>query len=173
MDLAVLPNDAKLYVPFFFDGGVLAVDPHADSILARIAIGGESHPDLGHTSALALSPDNRILFAAVWDGSPRGVSLISTLTDAVVQRFTLPGVPIDLALSPDGTRLFVTTQDAYPDQPSDNFLIDIAEPRILARFARPHPPDVIRYDRAVVFHPSGRLIFVTHDMDLDVYLNRR
>jgi hypothetical protein len=35
-------------------------------------------------------------------------------------------VPIDLALSPDETRMFVTTQDRFPDIPSRNVLIDIA-----------------------------------------------
>lgn len=173
-DLVVLPNDAKLYVPLTIGDGILAVDPERDSVLARIAIGGESHPDHGRTQALALSPNDRILFAAVWDGSPRGISQISTETDSTVRRFTInPDVPIDLALSPDGTRLFVTTQDADPDQPSENRLIDVPEWRTLERFPRPRPDGVTRFDRDVVFHPSGRLIFVTHDVDLDVYLNRR
>jgi hypothetical protein len=44
---------------------------------------------------------------------------------------------------------------------------------VLQSFPRPHPAGVTRFDREIVFHPTGKLVFVTHDVDLDVYLNRR
>ena len=66
--------------------------------------------------------------------------------------------------------MFVTTQDN--GSPSENVLIDVPGWQVLQTFPRPRTPSQTRFDRDVVFHPSGKLIFVAHNLDLDVYLNR-
>lgn len=171
-DLVVLDNDTKLYATRYAETGILVLDPGRDSVLARIAVGGPTWPDYGRTDALALSGDGTRLFAAVLDGDPRGAAEIDTRTDTVVRTLPLPNyVPIDLALSPSERRMFVTTQDRFA-APSENVLVDVAGWQVLQSFARPRPNGVIRYDRDIVFHPNGKLIFVTHDFDLDVYLSR-
>jgi len=172
-DLAVLDADAKLYATRETDTGILVVDPGGDSVLGRIRVGGATWPDFGGTDALALSADDRRLYAAVYDGDPRGVVEIDTGLDSVVRTLPLPTyLAIDLAISPSERRMFVSTQDRFAGVPSQNVLVDVPGWRVVESFPRPRTTGAIRYDRDVVFHPNGKLIFVTHDFDLDVYLSR-
>jgi DNA-binding beta-propeller fold protein YncE len=171
--VAVLDGDAKLYATRYTEGGILVVNPGRDSILSRIAVGGPTWPDRGRTDAIALSADERRLYAAVLDGDPRGVVAIDTRTDSVVRVLALANaVPQALAISPSGKRIFVTTQDQWIGTPSDNVLVDATAFGPLAFFPRPRPPGEIRFDGGVAFHPNGTLVFVAHNLDVDVYLNR-
>lgn len=83
-------------------------------------------------------------------------------------------VPQVLALSPSERRMFVTTQDRFTNLPSQNVLIDMDNWRVLVEFPRPRPAGEIRFDGGMAFHPNGKLIFVGHnvDVDVDVYLSR-
>jgi DNA-binding beta-propeller fold protein YncE len=172
-DVAVLAGDAKLYATRYTEGGILVIDPQGDSILGRIAVGGPRWPDLGSTDDIALSSDDRWLYAAVLDGDPRGVIEIDTRSDSVVRTLALlNAVPQALAISPSGKRIFVTTQDQRVGTPSDNVLVDIGAFGPLAFFPRPRPAGEIRFDGGVAFHPNGMLVFVAHNLDIDVYLNR-
>jgi len=171
-DLAVLPADAKLYLTRAAEGGVLVFDTRAGELVTGIAIGG-NWPGLGHSDAFVLSNDDRWLYVAVLDGDPRGVVVVDTRTDQVVRTLPLPDyVPQEIALSPSGDRLFVTTQDRWLDIPSRNVLIDVADWRVLEEFPRPRPTGVIRFDGGVAFRGDGKLAFVAHDLDIDVYLIR-
>lgn len=171
--LAVLAGDTKLYATRYTEGGILIIDPLRDSVLGRIAIGGPMWPDLGSTDDIALSADDRWLYAAVLDGNPRGVVEIDTRTDSVVRTLALlNAVPQALAISPSGKRIFVTTQDQRIGTPSSNVLVDVAAFGPLALFPRPRPAGEIRFDGGVAFHPNGTLVFVAHNLDIDVYLNR-
>ncbi len=172
-DLEVLPGDAKIYATRFLEGGILVADPSAGQVLARIAVGGPSWPDLGRTDAIVLTSDTRRLYAAVLDGNPRGVIEIDTGTDSVVRTLPLPDyVPQELALSPSERRMFVTVQDRFPGLPSYNVLVDVPNWSVLESFPRPRPPGEVRFDGGVAFHPNGKLIFVGHNLDVDVYLSR-
>lgn len=169
-DIVVLDGDAKLYATLT-DSGVLAVDPRQNVVLKRIPVSEPGWPTPGNSQSLALSRDGRRVYATVDYGFPRGVVEIDTQLDSVVR--TLPLFDyycIDLALSPDEQRMFVTTQDN--GSPSENVLVDVPGWQVLQTFPRPRAPSETRFDRDVVFHPSGKLIFVTHNLDLDVYLNR-
>jgi DNA-binding beta-propeller fold protein YncE len=171
-DLAVLAGDTKLYLTRYLDGGVIVANPATGAILSRIGVGGAGWPDSGRTDAFVLSHDDQHLYVAVLDGNPRGVVDIYTVTDRVVRTLPLFGyVPQELALSPDGTRLFVTTQDRVPTEPSENVLIDIPTWQVIARFPRPRV-GTLRFDGGVAFHPNGKLIFVGRDRMIDVYLER-
>jgi DNA-binding beta-propeller fold protein YncE len=170
-DLEVLDGDQKLYATRYSEGGILVADPRTGTILTRISVGGPNWPDRGRTDGITLSPDGRWLYAAVLDGDPRGVAEIDTDRDTVVRTLDLSMyVPQDLAVSPSGRRLFVTTQDLFT--PSQNVLADLLSWQVLAEFPRPRPAGETRFDGAVAFHPNGKLVFVGHNLDVDVYLSR-
>ncbi len=171
-DLAVLPGDTKIYVSRSEDQGILAANPATGEVSTYIAIGGPNWPGLGVTDEFVLSHDDRWLYVAVLAGDPRGVVVVDTQTDRVVRTLPLPDyVPQSLDLSPSGSRLFVTTQDRG-SMPSNNVLIDVPGWRVLQEFPRPRPAGVIRFDGGVAFRRDGKLVFVAHNMDIDVYLIR-
>jgi DNA-binding beta-propeller fold protein YncE len=170
--LAALAGDRKIYQTRLKGGGILVVAPSTGA-LKVIPVGGPVGPGRGRSDAVVLAPDERHLYAAVLDGEPRGVAEIATESDSVVRFLTTPNdVPQEIALSPTGKRLFVTTQDRWEHAPSENLLIDTKGLQVLARLPRPRPQGRLRHDGGVAFAPSGKLIFVAHDTDVDVYLNR-
>lgn len=171
--LAVLPGDSKIYFTRYLDTGVLSADPRTGRIVSRIAVGGSGWPDKGRSDDIELTRDGRLLYVAVLDGDPRGVVEISTANDSVLRTLPLEFyVPQEIALSASERRMFVTTQDRWPTYPSLNVLIDIENWRVLAEFPRPRPPGAIRFDGGVAFHQNGKLVFVAHNVDIDVYLSR-
>lgn len=171
-DVAVLNGDSKLYFTRYLDGGVLVADPRTGTILKHIGVGGPTWPDSGRTDAFVLSHDDQSLYVAVLDGDPRGVVEINTVTDQVVRTLSLSNyVPQEIALSPSGRRLFVTTQDRFTTFPSRNVLIDVDAWQVLTEFPRPRI-GTLRFDGGVAFHPNGKLVFVGRDHLVDVYLIR-
>jgi hypothetical protein len=163
-DIVVLAGDTKLYETRSFDGIILVLDPRTGAVLARIPS--------GDPLSLELSRDERFLYA-----SPRvGAQEIDTRTDSVTRVFAPAYAQgIDARLSPDGRLLFLVTQDVnVPNEPySNNYLIDVNEWRVVSTFPRPRPAGQVRYDQGVIFHPSGKLAFVAHNLDLDVYVIRK
>lgn len=172
VDIAVLPGDLKLYATGYSSGGILVIDPVRDSVLRQIPVGGpEILPDLGRADAVTLSKDGKKLFAAIIEGVTRGLAEIDTQRDSVTRVLYLFNYYcINVALSPSESRAFVTTQDN--GSPSENVLVDLNNWRVLQTFPRPRAPGAVRFDSDVVFDFSGKLVFVTHDLDLDVYLSR-
>jgi DNA-binding beta-propeller fold protein YncE len=171
-DVAVLSGDSKIYFTRYLEGGVLVADPRTGVILKRIGVGGPTWPDSGRSDAFVLSDDDSHLYVAVLDGAPRGVVDIDTRTDRVVRTLSLSlYVPQEIALSPSGNRLFVTTQDRFTNLPSQNVLVDVPTWRVLTEFPRPRA-GTLRYDGGVAFHPNGKLIFVGRDSFIDIYLSR-
>jgi hypothetical protein len=162
-DIVVLAGDTKLYATRSFDGVILVLNPQTGAVLADIPS--------GDALGLDLSRDERHLYAAFL-----GVAEIDTHTDTITRLLSPANAdPIDLRLSPDGRLLFLVTQDVnIPNEPySSNYLIDVNEWRIVETFPRPRPAGQVRYDQGVIFHPSGKLAFVAHNLDLDVYVIRR
>lgn len=170
--LAVLPGDEKVYATRAYEGGILAIDPRDGTILKRIKVSGNwNHP--GVVDDMVLNSSSTRLYAAIMDGEVRGVGEIDTSTDSIVRVIPIVGsAPAMLALSPSGKRIFVTTFDLYPPDPSWNVLIDLQKGRAIQEFKRNRPDGVSRFDGGVAFHPSGKLIFVARDLSVDVYLHR-
>ena len=167
--LAVPANGTKVYAAEYYDG-VWVVDRRRNIVLDSISVGDSSY--YGEVQSLALTRDDSRLYAAVTYGYPRGLAEIDTRTDRRARTLSInPWAGIRLALSPDEQRIFLTTQDANGQQ-SSNVLIDIPTWRVIQYLPRPRPAGSGRMDVGVVFHPDGRHIFVTHDRDLDIYLNR-
>jgi DNA-binding beta-propeller fold protein YncE len=169
-DLAVLPGDTKLYMTRYDQGGILVIDPVNKQILRHLEyINGARF----YTDDFVLSRDDRHLYIALLDAYPRGIADLDTQTDSVVRFLPLfPYVPGALGLSPSQRRLFVTTGEQFLDFPARNVLVDVERWAVIQEFDRPHPPGTIRVDGQVAFRPDGKLIFVSRDLVVDVYLNR-
>jgi DNA-binding beta-propeller fold protein YncE len=171
-DLATLPNRNKLYATRLIDGGLIAVDPTTGAVIATIPL---EQPELGvlaRSDAIEPSHDGGVLYVALLDAVPRGLLELDTNTDRPLRRLALDdAVPQELALSPSGRRIFVTTQDRT-SIPSANVLVDVQTFRVIQEFPRPRAAGALRIDGGVAFHPNGKLIFVGRDMTIDVYLNR-
>lgn len=175
VDIAVLPGDSKLYATRSVRTGILVIDPKTGSELKLIRIGGPTWPDYGETDDIELSGDDRFLYAAVVDGDPRSLVEIDTQADEVVRTLPLADyLPVALGLSPSGRRMWVSTQDRWwpYGEPSSNVLVDVPSFQVIQRFPRPRPAGTLRLDSDAVFHPNGKYIFVGHDLNVDVYLNR-
>jgi DNA-binding beta-propeller fold protein YncE len=173
-DVAPLAGDAKLYITYGDIGGVWVLDPVRDSVLARIRFAPPAAPSAGAAQHLVLSADDRRLFVALTYATPGGVAEIDTQADTVVRRLNLePYLPTSVVLSPDERRLFVTTYNSPADPPSQNVLVNTATLQIVQQLPRPQTPGVFRFDRAALFHPEGRFLFVARDTNVDVYIYRR
>lgn len=174
-ELAVLPGDSKLYATRSIRTGILVIDPKTGSEMKLIRIGGPTWPDFGETDDIELSADDRFLYAQIRDGDPRGVVEIETRTDEVVRTLSLADdPPTAIGLSPSGRRMWVSTQDRWwpYGAPSSNVLVDMASFQVIQTFPRPRPAGTLRLDSDAVFHPNGKYIFVGHDLNVDVYVNR-
>jgi len=103
------------------DGGVIVFDAAANGVLGRVAI-VESLPANGTTVAgLALSPDEDLLYAAVFEGagsqdaaSIASLAIIDVATRTQTGRVVLSrlGRVRNLAITADGSRAFVPNLDA-------------------------------------------------------------
>lgn len=171
--MAVMPGDEKIYINRGMEGGILVVDPLTGEIRKRIDLTGPLEPWDGRTDVFTLSSDDRFLYAAVIHGIPRGVYRIRTDTDEIDAVIPLAGRTEDLELSPDGSRMFVTTQDLSLGSPSRNALIDVDSWTVLQEFDRPRRSGEIRHDGGIVFHPTLPLFFSGRNRSVDVYLLRR
>ena len=97
--VTVSGDGSRAYVTNIGSGSATAIDLVAGRKLGDVATGGGSE-------ALALTPDGRELWvAARADGQ---LAIVDTASLAVVERLPLPGVPIRIAMTPDGRTALVT-----------------------------------------------------------------
>ncbi|MGQ0815282.1 MAG: YncE family protein [Gemmatimonadota bacterium] len=132
--MAVMLDDSKLYATRAYEGRVLVIDPNTKTIMKRLDIG------IGwfRSDDIDLDPSAQRLYIAVMDGAKRGVAIVNTRSDDIVDFIELfNAVPQALAISPSGKRVFVTTQDRWQDSHSQNALIDADTKRVLQLFDRP------------------------------------
>jgi len=181
-EMALLPNDEKLYAARFSEDGVIVADPGSRQFLRRIPLGPAlGSPDTGKAYDVVLTRDARRILAATTFPFAfvfNGVVVIDPVRDTAVSIFyLLDGVnqdrPYALALSPSGTRLFATTVDnevTLAARPS--YLLDAESGRVLAVLPRPRIQGTIFPEQDVAFDLSGRLIYVTHGNSLYVYIHR-
>ena len=170
LDMACLSGDTKLYMTRYDEGGILVIDPVHRTVLGHVdSIGGAPF----FTDKMALSLNQQHLYVALRDAVNRGVADLDTRSDSVSRVLPVPfSVPQELALSPSQRRLFVTTQDQFPDVPSSNVLIDIPTWRVVQELPRDRPTGATRRDGPIAFRNDAKLIFVGRDLQIDVYIHR-
>jgi len=103
--VVVLPNGNRVYVANTGSGTVSVIDPSSNTVTTTISVGTQP-------TGLTVSPDSTKLFVR----NASTVSVIDTNTNTVTATVTvgLAGTSgfSDVALTPDGTRLYVTNPDA-------------------------------------------------------------
>ena len=103
---AMLPRDGKeLYVSESKSDSVSIIDPSSNQVVAHVAVGHEP-------TVLASSKQGERVYVAQAGG---GVGIIDTITHSfrLVPVFSKP--VMDLVLTPDGKRLYVSYQAGGPD----------------------------------------------------------
>jgi PQQ-dependent catabolism-associated beta-propeller protein len=158
--IAPAPGDARpaprAFVSNEFGGDVAIIDVAAGRIVGRVPVGpaGTARP-----RGLALSPDGKMLFAAVTDASYgqneagrrwQFIAAIDIATGRITARYVCGSDPERMALTPDGRRLYCSNEDA-----SGASVLDVATGRVIATVPTGIEPE------GVAVSPDGRWVYVT------------
>jgi DNA-binding beta-propeller fold protein YncE len=110
---------AVLFVGLESEDAVAVVDPIRGEVLRRIPV-GVSAEDVEGVHALAVSPDGRHYYISLAHGWPNGaVWKMTTGVDSLAARADVGLFPATLALTPDGTWLFVANYNLHGDPRTD------------------------------------------------------
>ena len=109
-----------LFVGLESEDAVAVVDPDAGRVLRKIPVGISSE-DIEGVHALAISPDGRHYYLAIAHGWPYGsVWKMTTAKDSLVARTNVGLFPATMAITPDGTWLFVANYNLHGDPALDS-----------------------------------------------------
>ena len=101
------------------EDAVAVVDPAAGAVVRRIPV-GISGEDVEGVHALAVSPDGLHYYLAIAHGWPNGaVWKLTTGGDSLAGRANVGLFPATMALTPDGTWLFVANYNLHGDPTLD------------------------------------------------------
>ena len=112
--VAVSPDGSKVYVTSLISGNsnnvlngtVSVINTASNTVTATINVG--KNPSLA-----VLSPDGKLLYVA--NTASSSISVINTVTNSIISTIST-GNPTGLAVSPDGTRLYVTGEGNFNNQ---------------------------------------------------------
>ena len=108
-----------LFVGLESEDAVAVVDPEAGRVLRKIPV-GVSAEDIEGVHALTTSPDGRYYYLAIAHGWPAGsVWKMTTRKDSLAGRTNVGLFPATMALTPDGTWLFVANYNLHGDPALD------------------------------------------------------
>ena len=143
-DLAVTTDGGTLVATHFGDGSVSVIDAYAMTVDADI--------DMPVEPLLVTTRDRRA-YVTISGHKYDSVAVIDTVNKQVVANHAVPGVATDVAVSPDGTRIFVGL--AGEDR------VGVA---VINTFGRTNTVDVAygvgRTVDAVRVSPNGRLVYI-------------
>jgi YVTN family beta-propeller protein len=145
------------------------VDVTTDSVVATIPVGTRPR-------GVAVSPDGRTVYVAL-SGSPKcppsmsdeecarlavdksqdGIAVVDVATRTKVKVLPAGSDPETFAVNPEGTRLFVSNEDA--DSAS---IIDLTTDRVIANVKVGNEPE------GVTLQPDGKLVWVTGESEHDI-----
>ena len=148
-----------LYVSDETGGHVVVVDPDAGEVVARIPVGKRPR-------GIALSPDGRQLLVAL-SGSPiagpgvdestlpppdreaDGIGVVDIARGALLRTYPSGQDPEAFAVSGDGTRVYVSNEDA-----AQMSVLDLQKGEVTHRVTVGEEPEV------VALRPDGRIVYV-------------
>ncbi len=117
-----VPQDTAGYVLFVgleSEDAVAIMDPQAGALIRKIPI-GISTEDIEGVHALDVSPDGEHYYLSIAHGWPYGsVWKMSTQKDSLVGRTNVGLFPATMAITPDGTWLFVANYNLHGDPQLD------------------------------------------------------
>ncbi len=149
-DLAFSADGTRLIATHYGDRNVSVIDAYAMTIEADIEIPVEPH---------LVTAAQRRAYVTISGHHYDSVAVIDTESERVIANHRVPGVATDVAVSPDGTRIFVGRVDEAS--------VGLA---VINTFGRVHTLDLAdsagRTVDAVRVSPNGRLVYVaTSDAD--------
>ena len=101
------------------EDAVAVVDPVGGTVVRKIPV-GISGEDVEGVHALAVSPDGRHYYLAIAHGWPNGsVWKLTTANDSLEGRANVGLFPATMAITPDGTWLFVANYNLHGDPALD------------------------------------------------------
>jgi YVTN family beta-propeller protein len=118
--VAVAPNGKRVYVANIMAGTVSEIETATNTVTATISVGA-----LSGFGGLAVSPDSAHVYAAA-AGSGGSLSVIDVATGSVTHILGIGASPNGIAVTPNGTRLYVTHSCAGCTTPSNVTVIDTA-----------------------------------------------
>lgn len=153
----VAPGPASgkvLFVGLESEDAVAVVDPYAGTVLEKIPV-GISTEDVEGVHALTVSPDGRYYYLSMAHGWPWGsVWKMTAAKDSLVARTEVGLFPATMAITPDGTWLFVANYDLHGDPRLDSVSVvhapTMTEVRKIGVCTKPHGM-VASHDGASVF----------------------
>ncbi|HUF89408.1 MAG TPA: beta-propeller fold lactonase family protein [Gemmatimonadota bacterium] len=108
-----------LFVGLESEDAVAVVDPVAGTVLRKVPV-GISTEDIEGVHALAVSPDGSHYYLSIAHGWPYGsIWKMTTRKDSLVARTNVGLFPATIALTPDGTWLFVANYNLHGDPALD------------------------------------------------------
>lgn len=111
--------DLLLYVGLESEDAVAVVDPGAGELLRKIPV-GLSAEEMEGVHALVVSPDGEHYYVALAHGWPHGsVWKMATAKDSLAGRTGVGLFPATMAITPDGTWLFVANYNLHGDPRTD------------------------------------------------------
>lgn len=119
-EAAPSPDDGHvLFVGLESEDAVAVVDPRAGEVLEKIPV-GVSTEDIEGVHALIVAPDDDHYYISMAHGWPYGsVWKMTTAKDSLVARTNVGLFPATMAITPDGTWLFVANYNLHGDPALD------------------------------------------------------
>lgn len=112
-----------LFVGLESEDAVALVDPGTGTVIRKIPV-GISTEDIEGVHALVMSPDGEHYYLSIAHGFPYGsVWKMTTAKDSLVARTNVGLFPATIAITPDGTWLFVANYNLHGDPQTDTVSI--------------------------------------------------
>ena len=119
--IAVTPDGSRVYVSNYHSSGTNAGTPGSVSVINTTTNSVEAIPVGFLTDGVAITPDgtrayvsNECASSACSLGSPGSVSVINTATNTVETTIPVGSSPFGIAVTPDGTRVYVANECGSP-----------------------------------------------------------
>ena len=164
-ELAFSPDGSVAYVTF--GNKVAVIDTETNSVIDTNDATPQVDPiSVGFgANGVAFSPDGSLAYVANQNGSPLSVSVIDTTSHTVVDTIPVDVQPFQLAVSPDGKFLYVTSPDAVLVIDTATKAVDTVDGFVVSPYGVAFKPDG---SAAYVADVSGMVVVIdTTDHSVD------